>query len=55
MNIFAIMLVNNEADVVKSGLESATTWATKIFVLDNGSTDGTWENLQSLKGNVIVP
>lgn len=49
MKIFAIMLVKNEADIVASVLKDAEKWADKIFILDNGSTDGTWEIIQSLK------
>lgn len=49
------MLVKDEVDIVKSVLLDASRWATKIFVLDNGSTDGTWELVQSLKSDVIVP
>lgn len=55
MNIFAIMLVKDEADVVKSVLKAAETWADKIFILDNGSSDGTWEIVQSLKNEKIIP
>lgn len=55
MKIFAIMLVKNEADIVKSVLLDAEKWADRIFVMDNGSTDGTWEIIQSLADNVIVP
>ena len=52
MKIFAIMLVKNEADIVASVLKDAEKWADKIFILDNGSTDGTWEIIQSLKNNL---
>lgn len=55
MNIYAIMLVKNEADIVESVIKDAERWADKIFILDNGSTDGTWEIVQSLKNDIIVP
>lgn len=55
MNIFAIMLVKNEADIVRSVIEDAEKWADRIFVMDNGSTDGTWEIVQSLKNSIVVP
>lgn len=42
-SIHAIMTVKNEADIVASTLESAAGWADNIFVLDNGSEDGTAE------------
>ena len=54
MKIFAIMLVKNEADIVGSVLKDAQKWADKIFILDNGSTDGTWEIIQSLKNDIIT-
>lgn len=40
MNIYAIMVVKNEIDIVESVLHAAEAWANKIFILDNGSTDG---------------
>ena len=55
MNIYAIMLVKNEADIVGKVITEAEKWATKIFILDNGSTDGTWETIQSLKNDVVTP
>lgn len=55
MKIFAIMLVKNEADIVGSVLKDAEKWADKIFILDNGSTDGTWEIIQSMSNNCITP
>ena len=55
MKIFAIMLVKNEVDVVKYSILDAKRWADRIFVMDNGSTDGTWEIVQSLADEVVVP
>ena len=55
MKIFAIMLVKNEADIVKSAILDAKTWADRIFIMDNGSTDGTWEIIQSLADDIVVP
>ena len=55
MKIFAISVVKNEADIIAHNLLEATQWADKIFVLDNGSTDGTWEIVQSLASDIIVP
>lgn len=43
MKIFGISLVKNEADIIEYSLNENTKWADKIFVYDNGSTDGTWE------------
>lgn len=55
MNIYAIMLVKNEADIVGKVLAEAQKWADKIFILDNGSTDGSWEIIQSMKNDIVVP
>jgi glycosyltransferase involved in cell wall biosynthesis len=55
MKIFAISVVKNEADIIAKSLQEASQWADKIFVLDNGSTDGTWEIVQSLASDKIVP
>ena len=35
------MLVKNEVDIVGYVLKKAQEWCDKIFILDNGSTDGT--------------
>ena len=48
MKIYAICLVKNEVDVLARCLNSATAWAEKVIVYDNGSTDGTWELAQQL-------
>ena len=57
MNIYALCVVKNEADIIRYTLKQAAKWATNIFVLDNGSTDGTWEIIQRLgkKEEKIVP
>lgn len=48
MRVFSISVVKDEADVIKASLTDALRWSAKIFVLDNGSTDGTWEIVQAL-------
>lgn len=55
MRIFALSVVKNEADIIAANLLAASQWADKIFVLDNGSTDGTWEIVQSMASEKIVP
>ena len=57
MNIYGICVVKNEADIIELSLTKASEWATKIFVLDNCSTDGTWEKINNLaRANTkIVP
>lgn len=48
MRIYALCVVKNEADVIAYTLNKAAEWATKIFVLDNGSTDDTWKIIKEL-------
>jgi hypothetical protein len=55
MNIFCIMLIKDEADVIRFTLREGRKWADRIFVLDNGSTDGTWEIVREMADDVIVP
>jgi len=50
--IYALNLVKDEADIIGLCLRHASRFCTKIFVLDNGSTDGTWEILQDLAGEL---
>lgn len=42
------MVVKNEADVIEQCLTSALAWCDHIYVLDNGSNDGTWEIVQEM-------
>lgn len=48
MKIYSLLLVKNEADVIQASLLDACRWSDRIIVIDNGSTDGTWEIIQSL-------
>lgn len=48
MRVFSISVVKNEADVIAASLRAALAWSEGIFVLDNGSTDGTWEIIQDM-------
>lgn len=47
-NIYSLLVVKNEADIIDASLKDACRWSDKIIVLDNGSTDGTWERVQAL-------
>jgi hypothetical protein len=40
----------NEAWVIGRFLAAARTWADQVIVADQGSTDGTWEQLQNVPG-----
>lgn len=46
--IYSLLLVKNEADIIRSSLMSAIQWSDKVIIIDNGSTDGTWEIVQEL-------
>lgn len=46
--IYSIIVVKNEADIIAASLTDACRWSDKIIVIDNGSTDGTWEKVQQL-------
>ncbi|HUC36589.1 MAG TPA: glycosyltransferase family 2 protein [Acidimicrobiales bacterium] len=50
--VFSIMVVKNEVDVLRECVLSAAEWSHSIHVLDNGSTDGSWEELQQLSGEI---
>lgn len=46
--IYSLMVVKNEVDIIAASLVDACRWSDKIIVIDNGSTDGTWECIQQL-------
>ena len=48
MKIYSLLVVKDEADVVTASVTDALRWSDKVIVIDNGSTDGTWEALQTL-------
>jgi len=48
LKIHALCLVKNERDIIAQTLRSASAWCDYIYVLDNGSEDGTWELVQAL-------
>jgi glycosyltransferase involved in cell wall biosynthesis len=46
--LYGICLVKNEDDIIAQTLTYALRYCTRIFVIDNGSTDETWRIVQSL-------
>ena len=48
MKIHGLCVVKNEADIIEQTLRAAAKWCDCIYVLDNGSSDGTWEIAQAL-------
>jgi glycosyltransferase involved in cell wall biosynthesis len=53
--IFCLCVVKNEADIIEYCLSEASHWASRIFVMDNGSNDGTWEKVLAMANDRIVP
>ena len=43
MKIHGICLVKNESDILRYFLRESARWCDRIYIYDNGSTDGTWE------------
>lgn len=57
MKIYSLLVVKDEADVVGLSLNDACRWSDKVVVIDNGSSDGTWELVRQLASQEpkIVP
>ncbi len=55
--IHAITVCKDEADVIGEMLRDARRWCDAIYVLDNGSSDGTWDVVldAARSDNAIVP
>ena len=51
------MLVKNEEDIIESCLQDASRWIDKMFILDNGSDDRTWDIIKRMaeENDKIVP
>lgn len=52
--VFALTVVKDEADIIELCLRHASRFCRKIFVLDNGSSDGTWEIVRRLAGEIAA-
>ncbi|AFY50749.1 glycosyl transferase [Nostoc sp. PCC 7524] len=48
MKIHSMCIVKNESDIIEQTLKAAIKWSDFIYVLDNGSTDGSWEKVLNL-------
>ncbi|MBE7184182.1 MAG: glycosyltransferase family 2 protein [Methylobacterium mesophilicum] len=57
MAIHGLCMVKDEADIVEQCLRAALAWCDRIYVFDNGSTDGSWEIVKRLAADetAIVP
>lgn len=43
MKIFSILLLKNEVDIVQYTIDKALAWSDYVLIVDNMSTDGSWE------------
>lgn len=48
MRIYALTVVKDEQDIVEQTLRHALGWCERIGIVDNGSTDGTWQTINAL-------
>jgi glycosyltransferase involved in cell wall biosynthesis len=57
MKLIGLCVTKNEADILGFCLRHASKYFDRIFVLDNGSTDGTWEIARraARESSVVVP
>ena len=46
MHIYSITIAKNEEDIIGYFLDKVAEWSDKTFIMDNGSTDRTWEIIQ---------
>ena len=53
--IYSICVVKNEGDIIGACLEAAKEWSDRIFVYDGESDDNTWEVVNQLADDKIVP
>jgi glycosyltransferase involved in cell wall biosynthesis len=53
--LFGVCFVKNEEDIISDSVEHAAQFCDKVFVVDNASTDRTWEIVKGLKLANLVP
>lgn len=51
MAFFCLLIVRDEGDIIDQSLKHLLTWADRIFILDTGSLDNTWEKIQEIALN----
>jgi glycosyltransferase involved in cell wall biosynthesis len=56
MQLFCLLPVRDEADIISQCLDHLLIWADKIFIFDTGSIDTTWEIVQeyALKHKQVI-
>ena len=50
--IHALCILKNEDDIIEETIASALRWCDNIYVFDNGSTDRTWEIVNSIASRI---
>jgi glycosyltransferase involved in cell wall biosynthesis len=53
MKLVGLCVTKDEVDIIGFCLRHASQFCDKIYVLDNGSTDGTWEIINDLRAETI--
>lgn len=55
MSITLVLMVKDEADTILETLDSCREWATNLFVLDTGSSDGTQQVIEEWANQNLSP
>jgi glycosyltransferase involved in cell wall biosynthesis len=53
--LFGVCFVKNEEDIIADSVTHAADFCDRVFVVDNASTDRTWDIVRELKLNNLVP
>jgi glycosyltransferase involved in cell wall biosynthesis len=53
--LFGLCFAKNEEDIITDSVTHAAGFCDKVFLVDNASTDCTWEIVKGLKLNKVVP